>query len=278
MTPKSFLFDIGIGATKDLSLRVSVASLVRVLFEHPKSGEWMLALERKATLFESENGQFVELKVQPFGGAIQIRDLGVLRDLIGDFHFDSEKSRSEQDFRLFIRPSAWETLPQFCLDHFSQDNDSVLESDPSRELTEEFADALEISLRLDQFAYKPSGVIIENEPSPTENIHARGYFTARIYRIFEAHILDTALTNAMLTNTKSSSNRELHDRAVKDARKGGEGRANAVLALPLKQTIAVYSAVAAEVRNGPISYQNHQLDETVAAVLDGVTVPKYRRL
>ena len=43
-----------IGATDELSLRVSVATLVRVLFEHPKNGDLMLALERKATLLEGK--------------------------------------------------------------------------------------------------------------------------------------------------------------------------------------------------------------------------------
>jgi hypothetical protein len=278
MNPKSLLSEIGTGATKELSLRVSVATLVRVLFEHPKNGEWMLALERKATLFKGESGQVVDVKAQPFGGAIQIRDLVKLRDLIGDFHFDSEQSRSKQDFRLFIRPSAWGTLRQFCLDHFSHDNNSVLESDPNRELTEEFADALEISLRPDQFASHPVEIIVENEPSPTENIHARGHFTARIYRLFEARILEDSVTSAMWINSESYTSQDLHERALEDARNGGEGRANTVLALPLKQITAAYSAVALEARNAPISFQNHQLDETVAAILGSLTVPKYRRL
>ena len=38
--------DPGIGATDELSLRVSVATLVRVLFEHTGDGDLMLALER----------------------------------------------------------------------------------------------------------------------------------------------------------------------------------------------------------------------------------------
>jgi hypothetical protein len=58
-------------------------------------------LERKATLREDK----VEVKSQPFGGAIRILDLDTIHDMIGDFHFDSERSRTEQDFRLFIRPS-----------------------------------------------------------------------------------------------------------------------------------------------------------------------------
>ena len=44
---QSEVFQPGIGATNELSLRVSVAMLVRVLFKNPRDGEWMLALERK---------------------------------------------------------------------------------------------------------------------------------------------------------------------------------------------------------------------------------------
>src|SRR6266496_4462703 len=109
----------GIGATSELSLRVSAATLARVLFENPRDGDLMLALERKATLYEAKNERVVEVKSQPFGGAIRILDLNMMRDLIGDFHFDSKRSRSEQDFRIFIRPSDWEVVRQFCLQHFS---------------------------------------------------------------------------------------------------------------------------------------------------------------
>ena len=94
MTPNHH--EIGVGGTAELSLRVSVATLVRVLFKNPKNDEFMLALERKATLRETDNGRVVEVKSQPFGGAIRILELNTVRDLIGDFHFDSEHSRSEQ--------------------------------------------------------------------------------------------------------------------------------------------------------------------------------------
>jgi hypothetical protein len=54
MSLKSLRSKIGIGATNELSFRVSVATLVRVLFENPDDGELMLALEHKATLLENE--------------------------------------------------------------------------------------------------------------------------------------------------------------------------------------------------------------------------------
>src|SRR5512147_707747 len=140
-------YDPGIGATTELSLRVSVATLVRVLFKHPRDGEWMLALERQATL----HGNQVDVKSQPFGGAIRILDVDAIYDLIGDFHFDSERSRAEQDFRLFIQPSSWPVLREFCIQHLSRVDDPFLETDLARELIEEFEDALKINLQPDQY-------------------------------------------------------------------------------------------------------------------------------
>jgi hypothetical protein len=185
-------YNPGIGATPDLSLRVSVATLVRVVFKHPVNGEWMLALERQAALHENK----VEVKSQPFGGAIRIWIWGP-SDLIGDFHFDSERSRTEQDFRLFIQPSIWPVLREFCIQRLSRDTDPVLETDPTRELVEEFADALKINLLPEQYACKPVATVVENEATPTENIHAKGVYTVRVYRIFEASITYPALAHAM---------------------------------------------------------------------------------
>jgi hypothetical protein len=99
MTPNAQ--EIPIGATDELSLRVSVATLVRVLFRNPNNDELMLALERRATLRQPEGEGAVRIKSQPFGGAIRIFDLRAVRDVLGDFHFDSERSRAEQDFRIF---------------------------------------------------------------------------------------------------------------------------------------------------------------------------------
>ena len=82
-------------------------------------------------------------------------DLRALRDVLGDFHFDSERSRAEQDFRIFIRPSAWSSLQEFCLEQISLDNDLILESSPTRELVEEFAETLNIDLRPEDYVYRP---------------------------------------------------------------------------------------------------------------------------
>ncbi|HAV77574.1 MAG TPA: hypothetical protein DCX53_09510, partial [Anaerolineae bacterium] len=116
----------GIGATAELSLRVSVAGLVRVIFNHPLNGESMLALERKATMYKDE----VEVWSQPFGGAIRILDEVAIYDSIREFNFDSERSRSEQDFRIFIRPSTWPVLRELCLQNIDLDDASILETNP----------------------------------------------------------------------------------------------------------------------------------------------------
>jgi len=266
--------EIGVGATEELSLRVSVATLVRVLFKNPKDGNLMLALERKATLRESE----VEIKSQPFGGAIRILDMDAIHDLIGNFHFDSKSSRAEQDFRLCIRPSSWSVLQEFCLQHISRDDDPILETEPTRELAEEFYDTLKINLQPEQYIHKPVATVVENEAAPTENTHAKGYPTVRVYRIFEASITDSSLANAMLKNSESLSHQSLCELALEDAQNDGKGRANAILALPLKRITDHYLNVSPDERNSATFFEKHQLDETVPAILEGVIVPKYQIL
>ena len=160
MTPNHH--EIGIGATPELSLRVSIATLVRVLFQHPNNGELMLALERKATLREGEDGRTVKIKSQPFGGAIRILNLNALGNLLGDFHFDSERSLVEQDFRIFIRPKAWSVLREFCLKHIKLDHDLILETSPRRELFEEFAETLGVNLKSEQYGCRPITTFVEN--------------------------------------------------------------------------------------------------------------------
>jgi hypothetical protein len=267
-------YDPGVGATLDLSLRVSVATLVRVVFKHPRDGEWMLALERKAIL----RGTKVDVKSQPFGGAIRILDLDAMHDLIGDFHFDSERSRAEQDFRLFIRPSSWSVLREFCIQHLSLVEDSILETDPARELREEFDGALKINLQPRQYVSQPVATVVEDEATPTENIHAMRVPTVRVYRIFEAHITDASLMDAMLKNSENISREDLCELALKGAQNGGKGRANAILTLPLKQISDFYLAMSPNERNAPILFEKHRLDETVPAVLEDIPVPKYQKV
>ena len=263
-----------IGATPDLSLRVSVATLVRVVFKHPGEGEWMLALERKATLSESE----VEVKSQPFGGAVRILDLDAVHDLIGDFHFDSARSRTERDFRLFIRASAWSVLRGFCIQHLSRVADPILETDSTRELVEEFSDTLKINLQPGQYVSKPVATVVENEASPTANIHTKGFLTVRVFRVFEACISDSSLAQIMMKNSESLSDQDLRELALVDVQNGGKGRANAMLVLSLKNLTAKYLGLPPEARNLPVLFETHCLDETVPAMLEGISVPKYERL
>jgi hypothetical protein len=260
----------------ELNLRVSVATLVRVLFENPRDGELMLAFERRATL--REGGRAVEVKSQPFGGAIRILEPGLLRDSIGDFHFDSERSRLEQDFRIFVRPSAWESVRDFCIEHLSHVDDAILETDSTRELVEEFSDTLKINLQPGQYVSNAIATIVENEAVPAANIHAKGILTVRIFRIFEAYISDSSLAHSMMKNSDSLSDQDLRELALVDLHNGGKGRANAMLVLPMKHLVDSYLGMPPKERNVPVLFEKHRLDETVAAILEGVTVPKYQRL
>ena len=238
----------------------------------------MLALERKATLHEAKTERLVKVKSQPFGGAIRIQNLSMLRDLIGEFHFDSERSRSEQDFRIYISPSNWELVQEFCIQQFSRVDDPILETDPGRELAEEFSDAVGINLKPDQYIRKPVATVVENDPAPTENIHARGMLTVRVYRIFEARIVDASSTHILMTNSESLSQQDLCELALEDAQNSGKGRANAILALPLKRISDHYLSIPSEERNAPVLFESDWLDETVPLVLEDIPVPKYQRL
>lgn len=264
----------GIGPTSELNLRVSIATLVRVVFKHPGTCEWMLALERIATLRDNK----VEVKNQPFGGAIRILDLDAIHDLIGDFHFDSQRSLTEQDFRLFIRPSSWPVIREFCIQRLNRENDPILETDPTRELVEEFVQALKIHLQPEQYASKSVVTIVQNKATPTENIYAKSIHTVRVYRIFETTITYPALVDAMLKNSECLSQKQLCELAQEDARNGGKGRANAVFVLPLKALTDTYLALSLKERNSPIFLGENRFDETVPAVLEGITVQKYKRL
>ena len=270
--------NIGIGATRDLTLRVSIATLVKVLFENPKDGEITLALERRATLREDGGRRFVETKSQPFGGAIQIQDIRRLRNLIGSFHFDSEYARSEQDFRIFIPPLAWGQVRESCLQHLYHGNDAIIESLPVRELKEEFAEVLGVSLQPEQYTYHPTGTVIEDHPSATDNFYARESLTVRIYRTFEARILDPSIANMLVIYSESITNEALQQRVLLAAQNGQRGWVNAVQILPLNAIRTFYKALSPGDRNQPVSFQGHKLDETVAAVLDNLNVPKYERI
>jgi hypothetical protein len=274
MTPNAH--EIPIGATDELSLRVSVATLVRVLFKNPNNDELMLALERRATLRRPESVGAVRVKSQPFGGAIRIFDLRAVRDVLGDFHFDSERSRAEQDFRIFIRPSAWSSLREFCLEHISLDNDLILETSPTRELVEEFAETLGIDLRSDQYVCQPVTTVVENKATSTQNIYASGTPTVRVYRIYEASITDVFLTHVVLKSGAGLSQQSLSELAIADARRGGKGKANAVLALPWKRLQDTYRAMLPAERNVPIVFEENRLDSSVAAILEEITVPRYQ--
>ena len=269
--------EIGVGPTDRLSLRVSVAALARVVFEHPASGEAMLALERKATLLSDEAQRSIEIKSQPFGGALRIFRPEALRDAIGDFHFDSKRSRSEQDFRIYIEPAAWTAVQEFCLQHFGQPDDFVLESDPRRELTEELSKTLDANITSEQFRSELVGTVIDDHPSATRNYFAQGALTARIYRIFETRILDRSVAVRLITRSEGCSDQDLGKLAIQDHEAGGRGWANTVLALPLKLVSALYAPLPIENRNQAVSFRDHWLDETVAAVLADVPVQKYQR-
>jgi len=261
--------------TEQLSLRVSVATVVKVLFENPGDSELMLALERKATILS--NGVIIT-RAQPFGGGIRILNPSPLQEIIGEIQFDSEQSQREQDFRILIPPSKWELVKQYCLHQLENPNDTELESLPHRELVEEFEETLNVDLKVDQYTVHPTGFVIENSPVPTDNIYVMGLPTVRIYRIFEVHIVENALCTIMLRTSERFSNQDLRALALQELQNGGRGFANCILTLPLDLVLESYRGLPPEMRYGKIIIENHELDQSVLAILNDIDVPQYQRL
>lgn len=256
--------------TAELNLRVSVATLNRVIFDDPQTNAPLLALERKATLREGK----VYVRAQPFGGAVRLNNPAALRALIGEFEYDSPRSRSEQDFRLLIRPADWQSVQDFCLQHFQQGNDSVLETDPSRELVEEFEECLQAKLEPHQYSYQAIGMVVENAPVPTNNARSPGTLTVRIYRVYEVRISDPALALALCNASQQHTESVLQAKVLLDAQNGGRGRANTVLTLPPELIRDVYRQLAPENRYVPVTVAGHQISESMLATLDDIEVPQ----
>lgn len=236
----------------------------------------MLVLERKATHLAEE--QRTQIVAQPFGGGVRLNSPKALLEISGKFHYDTESSRRHQDFRVMVPPSSWEAVRDFCLEHFGKQNEAAVEFSPQRELAEEFKSALGIELEPAQVDLRPLWVVIENSPVASGNVHAAGVSTVRVYQVFQAGIVDTALQGAILENSRGFSDQHLQDSALQDALEGRRGWANAFLALPLEDLRDFYLTLPPEQRDAPAKFQGRILESNIPALFDTFPVPKYRRV
>lgn len=252
-------------------LRVSVATYNQVVFPHPQNGALMLTLERKATVLQDGS---VNVCAQPFGGGVKLLNTDSLKKIIGEIHFDSDRSKQEQDFRILIKPSQWETVRQYCLLHLQDPNDPELESAPVRELGEEFQETMGVALTPSQYTVQPMGFVIEDNPVWTENWYARGFPTVRVYRTYKVEIVDGNLRQNLVDTSQRVSDARLGQRALEN----GRGRANSVLALPLDRVREAFLALPPEKRFNKAEADHHQLDKSVLVVLEDIEVSQYLRL
>jgi hypothetical protein len=266
---------IGVGATRELSLRVSVGALVRLLFENPETGRLMLALERTATLREIEGRPEVVVKAKPFGGVVRLTNPQKLKHLIGNFHYDGKLSRQERDFRILINPVSWGIIKEICKEHLNETGTGILDSSPTRELAEEFEDSLKIKITPHQYDLKRRELIIEDFPEETDNVHAQGLPTVRIYYLFEARIKTPETIKMMLRNSRETSDKDLQKMARDDAKRGGEGRANAILTLDLDELKNIYNSIPLERRSESLRVGEHQLEGNVPVLLEEINHPRY---
>ncbi len=270
--------NIGIGLTDELSLRVSVGALVKVLLENPENGQTMLVLERIATLREINGKPEVIVKAKPFGGGVQITNQQALTEHIGNFNYDSEKSLEENDFRILVHPNSWEKIKDICKEHFQDKEKGIIDTSPDRELAEEFEDSLKIKITPNIYNLKSNGIVIENLPTKTDNVRGQSISTVRIYFLYEAEIISPEIIEVMLMNSKQYSDRDLQNFAFEDYKNAGKGRANAILTLDLNEIMKKYKSLSIERLNNPVSIEKYKLDSNVLAILNGIDHPKYQHI
>jgi hypothetical protein len=268
---------IGIGSTADLNLRVSVANLVKLTFIQPKDQRTKLALERTATVMEDDGGHETIIRVKPFGGGVQIDDLVAFRKEVGEFHFDSQSSWEERDFRIYINSNHFAPIIQFCRRHLLGQG-AILESSPSRELVEEFYDTLGIELIAEHYQMHWSRIVVQGTPLPSGNPRSKGHPTVRVYSIHDVQVVDPEVIRLLINSCRSHYNEDLIAAAERAYLKGKSGRANAVLVLDYDELVAAYPELSWLDSDQVARFKGYDLEASVFAVLDGVDTEKYRYL
>ena len=268
----------GVGPTEELRLRVSVAALTRVIFENPADGKTMLVLERTATLRTDKSKPEIIVKAKPFGGGVRLNKPLELKKHIGRYHYDSERSREQEDFRIMIDPGQWGKVKEICYEHLKENEMAILDPSPVRELEEEFEDSLDVRISEKEYELALKGMIVEDVAFDTDNVNARGLPTVRVYYIFEARLTNPELISKIIDNSTHYSDTDLQEMASEDSRKGGKGRANAVLVVSPEDLEKFYQSIPAEKLGTPIRYKEHLLDGNVPAILEGINPPKYHKM
>jgi len=221
-----------------------------------------LALERRATRVNSA----ISVQTQPFGGALRILDPAGFRTAAGGYAYDSVLSSEEQDLRILIPPAAWETVREFILSQMQSNQSEMIEANPCRELEEEFLESVGIQLLPEHYSYRPVGISIQDQPLPTKNRRLPGAPTVRIYRIFEVVLHDRGICEATLERGKRFTDDDLRALAELDAARGGKGRANSVLVMPLDEARDAYRAVLPQAAR-PFSIRDPVLESTLAMLI-----------
>jgi len=257
----------GVGATEELSLRVSTGVLTKTTFRHPETGESMLVLERKGVVEFSPNGSKEKLEAQPLGGASRLNDPNALLKLTGRFNFDSTESAQESDFRVQIRPRDWPRVKEFCVHHFMNPGTNVVEADPTRELSEELSDALGIAVSNDSYAAVNLGVVLRGG-AITDRAGVSGQQTVRAFNVYHVELTDPALIQAVLDNSSSVSDSSILESAREKAKANGKkGKASALTAIPLDAVVKAHSSTSAENRWSSIKIEGTTIADNVPAIL-----------
>jgi hypothetical protein len=194
-------------------------------------GDGTQVFECKATVEIKEGKERAVVQLQPIGGASLLKDPQKLLQNLGRFNFDSEESKRDQDFRIFV--ADWNKVAKFCHKHFLEPGNAVLECDPRREIEEELEETLGGKVSPDQYNLSWLGINTQEEALASARMGQNQAKTKRIFNLFEAKICDPALESRILQAALDTDPQALIEKARAKALSGkGKGKASALIAVP----------------------------------------------
>ncbi len=247
-------------------VRVSVGSLTLLTISDPLDQKEYFAFERRATGSSERGRKTWSTKSVPFGGAIKIKDKSALVDLIGDFDFDSDESRENNDFRIIVDRRKWKKIKIFCERSISQNNKRVIDFDPFDEIKEEIWKPTKIEVTRKKLSTKRIGTFANDFPVPTENINTPGKQTYRFYCLYNTRVVDQQLAKKLLKHADLRMDKECGFTAIKSRRTKGDGRYNSILMVGKKEFEEFISSQAQKEIKSGFHYKNFWMAGNVATL------------
>jgi hypothetical protein len=183
----------GIGATADLSMRVSSAVLTLCVVPSPEGP--LAILERKVEI--GKKG--LDMRAQPLGGGIAVLNVEALSKITGGFNWEDQKVARERDLRIYVNPDSWTFVRELLTTSFldTLPGAPIVETTPVRELQEEIGDAAGVEVSESSMNISFAGLVFQ-DPGCGAVAAKSSTPTARVFSVFDVVITDPALADTIM--------------------------------------------------------------------------------